>query len=54
LSLLASELDSHSQLEISEFFLRTTNFVQIPSYLEVVVDDKEVNFEALDKYLPDR
>jgi hypothetical protein len=44
---LAFEIDSHSQFEISKFFLRTS-FVPIPSYMEAVAD-KEINFEALDK-----
>jgi hypothetical protein len=48
LNFLAFELDSHSQFEISKFFLRTS-FTPIPSSQEVVAD-KEVNFvEALDK-----
>ncbi len=48
LSLLVFKLDSHSQFEISKFFLRTS-FVPIPSSQEVVADKEEVSFEALDK-----
>jgi hypothetical protein len=49
LSLLAFELDSHSQFDIIKLFLRSS-FVLIPSYLEFVVDE-EVKFgEALDKW----
>jgi hypothetical protein len=55
LSLLDIEIDSHSQFEVSKFFLRTS-FVRIPSYWEAI-GNEEVNFEAFDKQnflLPDR
>jgi hypothetical protein len=54
LSILAFELDSHAQIDIIKFFLRTS-FVLILSYLELVAI-KKVNFEFLDKqtfWLPD-
>jgi hypothetical protein len=48
LSLLAFELDSHAQFQISKLFL-ITSFILIQRYLEVVVNDKEANFEAFDE-----
>jgi hypothetical protein len=48
LSLLAFELDSHSQFEIIKFFLRTS-FIPIPSYLEDFTVEEFIFEEALDK-----